>query len=202
MDVLGFAFAVLLIELTPGPNMGWLAALAAVEGRKAGLSAVAGVAVGLLLNGILAALGLASLLEAVPQVLTALRIAGAAMMIWLAVQAWRDADRIGPVYPSDRNAGRPFVAGALINLFNPKAYLFFVVVVPQFLGGAVLSLGNAIALALISTTIATAIHLAIVLAGSGAHDWLSDPIRTRTVRRIFALLMIAVAASFLLVDLD
>ena len=61
MDIVGFALAVLLIELTPGPNMAWLSGLAATEGRRAGLSAVAGVALGLLVNGVLAALGLCSL---------------------------------------------------------------------------------------------------------------------------------------------
>lgn len=44
MDIIGFALAVLLIELTPGPNMAWLAGLAATEGRRCGLAAVAGVA--------------------------------------------------------------------------------------------------------------------------------------------------------------
>ena len=47
MDLLGFAFAVLLIELTPGPNMGWLVALTLAEGRRSGLAATAGIALGL-----------------------------------------------------------------------------------------------------------------------------------------------------------
>jgi threonine/homoserine/homoserine lactone efflux protein len=195
MDLFGFAFAVLLIELTPGPNMAWLAALAAVEGRRAGLSAVAGVALGLLLNGTFAALGLTSLLAAVPQVWTGLRIAGAALMVWLAVETWR-----GAATPTKQHPRKPFVTGALINLLNPKAYLFFIVVAPQFLGGAALSLTNALLLALVSTGIATVIHLAIVLAGSRAHGWLSDPARTRLVRRIFAVIMLGVAATFLLAD--
>ena len=76
MDILGFALAVLLIELTPGPNMAWLAGLAATEGRRCGLAAVAGVALGLLANGILAALGLAAVLQAAPQLWNILRFAG------------------------------------------------------------------------------------------------------------------------------
>jgi len=48
LDLTGFAAAVLLIELTPGPNMAWLAGLAATEGKRSGLAAVAGVALGLL----------------------------------------------------------------------------------------------------------------------------------------------------------
>jgi threonine/homoserine/homoserine lactone efflux protein len=56
-----FAFAVtaVLIELTPGPNMGYLAVVAASAGRRAGLAATAGVAVGLLGTGIASSLGLA-----------------------------------------------------------------------------------------------------------------------------------------------
>lgn len=202
MDILGFALAVLLIELTPGPNMAWLAGLAAVEGRRAGMAATAGVAIGLLLNGVFAALGLATLLQTMPGLLTGLRLAGAAMMVFLAVETWRSAGQpVLAARASASSAQRPFYTGALINLLNPKAYIFFVVVVPQFLGTAALTLANAVFLALVSTVIATIIHLAIVLAGSKAHAWLSDPARTRVTRRAFALVMLGVAASFLLADL-
>jgi threonine/homoserine/homoserine lactone efflux protein len=192
-NLTGFALAVLLIELTPGPNMAWLAGLAATEGRRSGLSAVAGVALGLLANGILAALGLATMLTAMPALLHGLRIAGAAMMVWLAIEAWRGAEKA----PPPTATRRAFATGALINLLNPKAYLFFVVVAPEFLGGRALGLAEALTLALVSTGIATAIHLAIVLAGSRAQAWLADPARTKWVRRGFAVGMLGVAASFL-----
>lgn len=206
MDLIGFALAVLLIELTPGPNMAWLAGLAATEGARTGRAAVAGVALGLLGNAVLAALGLAALLEAAPGLWAGLRLAGAAMMAWLAFDAWRGTtDGAGPIRPAMARgaaemagARRAFATGALINLLNPKAYLFFVVVAPQFLGGETLGLGNALLLSFVSTAIATLIHCAIVLAGARAQGWLSDPRRTRTVRRIFALIILGVAASFLL----
>lgn len=201
MDILGFALAVLLIELTPGPNMAWLSGLAATEGRRAGLSAVAGVALGLLANGVLAALGLATLLNALPQLASVLRWAGALMMVFLAFEAWRGSTRPTRIAPGQSVNRRSFMTGALINLLNPKAYIFFVVVVPQFLHGAVMSLGNALMLALVSTAIATLIHLALVLAGARAHDWLSDPRRTLWARRGFAIVMLLVAGSFLLADL-
>ncbi|WP_292930941.1 LysE family translocator [Novosphingobium sp. PASSN1] len=193
LDIAGFAAAVLLIELTPGPNMAWLAGLAATEGRRSGLSAVAGIALGLLANGVLAALGLATLLTAMPALLHGLRIAGAAMMVWLAIEAWRGAEKA----PPPTATRRAFTTGALINLLNPKAYMFFVVVAPEFLGGRTLGLAEALTLAFVSTGIATAIHLAIVLAGSHAQAWLADPARTKWVRRGFAVVMLGVAASFL-----
>jgi len=201
VNLVGFALAVLLIELTPGPNMAWLAGLAATEGVRHGLAAVAGVAIGLLANGVLAALGLAALLQAAPEAWIFLRLGGAAMMLWLAIDTWRQADA-APGSTSHIGApARVFAAGALINLLNPKAYIFFVVVAPQFTGGAGLGITSALILALISVTIATSIHLAIVLAGGRAHRWLADPARTRIVRRAFAVVMLGVAASFLLADL-
>ncbi|OYU35256.1 MAG: lysine transporter LysE [Novosphingobium sp. PASSN1] len=173
--------------------MAWLAGLAATEGRRSGLSAVAGIALGLLANGVLAALGLATLLTAMPALLHGLRIAGAAMMVWLAIEAWRGAEKA----PPPTATRRAFTTGALINLLNPKAYMFFVVVAPEFLGGRTLGLAEALTLAFVSTGIATAIHLAIVLAGSHAQAWLADPARTKWVRRGFAVVMLGVAASFL-----
>jgi threonine/homoserine/homoserine lactone efflux protein len=201
LDIIGFALAVLLIELTPGPNMAWLAGLAATEGRRCGLAAVAGVALGLLANGVLAALGLAALLQTAPQLWNILRFAGGAMMLWLAIEAWRGTGDGSRSTRPVRSRGRAFATGALINLLNPKAYIFFLVVAPQFLNGEVLGIRNALILSVVSVVIATSIHLSIVIAGSAAHEWLSDPRRTKIVRRAFAVIMLAVALSFLLTDL-
>lgn len=197
MDLLGFALAVLLIELTPGPNMAWLAGLAATEGRRSGLTAVGGVALGLLANGVLAALGLTTLLTAVPALAQGLRLAGAAMMVGLAIEAWRGAARAASARSAASTARRAFATGALINLLNPKAYLFFVVVAPEFFNGQTPGIGPALIFALVSTAIATAIHIGIVLSGSHTQAWVADPARTKWVRRVFALIMLAVAASFL-----
>lgn len=205
MDLVGFALAVLLIELTPGPNMAWLSGLAATEGRRAGMAAVAGVALGLLVNGVLAALGLATLLQMVPELLRGLQWAGAAMMVFLAVQTWRGSERADGIAVTadlaDTVPRRSFLTGALLNLLNPKAYIFFVVVAPEFMNGETLRLSDALVLAVVSAVIATVIHIALVLAGARAHGWLSDPRRTKWARRGFALVMLAVAASFVMADL-
>ncbi|WP_422059317.1 LysE family translocator [Sphingopyxis sp.] len=200
MDILGFSLAVLLIELTPGPNMAWLAGLAATEGRRNGLAAVWGVALGLTVNGILAALGLAVVLQAAPQLWTGMRFAGAAMMLWLAAETWRGTGAVRPSISAIASPRRAFTTGTLINLLNPKAYIFFVAIAPQFMAGEPLGPRNALLLLSISVTIATAIHLAIVVAGSKAHGWLSSPVRTIVVRRIFAVIMLGVAVSFLASD--
>ena len=60
---LSFLLTCLIIEATPGPNMAYLAVLSATHGRKAGFAATAGIALGLLLVGIAAAFGVASLIS-------------------------------------------------------------------------------------------------------------------------------------------
>lgn len=200
MDIIGFALAVLVIELTPGPNMAWLSGLAATEGKRAGLAAVTGIALGLLVNGMLAALGLAALLQVAPWLWSALQWTGAVMMTFLAFETWRGARADHPPRPVQQTMRRAFVTGALINLLNPKAYIFFVAVAPRFLRGETLSLGNAVLLAVISASIATLIHLAIVATGARAQGWLADPRRAGIARRGFAVVMLAVAVSFVLAD--
>lgn len=187
-----FAIAVLVIELTPGPNMAWLAALSLAEGRRAGWVATAGIGIGLALNAMLAALGLVELLSVRPGLQSGLRWAGVALMLWLAWQAWREADMVAKA-TEPRGAGRHFVSGLLVNLFNPKALLFFVVVVPPFLGGAAPSIPQAMGFAAISVGLATAVHLAIVAGGARTHGLISDPRRMQKVRRVMALIMLGVA---------
>lgn len=201
LDWAGFALAVLLIELTPGPNMAWLAGLSATEGRRAGLAATFGTTVGLALNAILAAAGLAALITHAPIVLTFLRWVGAAMMLGLAWAAWRSAETSAASLPTGaHHTRRYFAAGLAINLLNPKAFLFYVVVAPQFVTGGTLEFRHALIFSAISVTIATVVHLAIIFAGSRAHNWAADPARWHTVRRIMAAVMVGVALWFVLAN--
>lgn len=122
------------------------------------------------------------------------------MMVWLAVEAWRGAEAPANTAERPKSSSSAFATGALINLLNPKAYIFFLVIAPQFLGG-VLSLKGALTLSVISASIATAIHVGIVAIAGKAHQWLVNPGPIKIVRRGFALIMLGVAASFLLADL-
>ena len=191
-SLLGFALAVLVIEVTPGPNMAWLAVLSASEGRRSGLSAAAGIALGLLVIGAAAGLGLAALITAAPALYEVLRWGGAIFLIYLAWEGWREA---GESSPARTSAGdlKHFSRGFLINALNPKAALFYVAVLPEFM----VSSGNlplqAALLTLLSVMIATAVHVAIVLAAAPAHRLIEDPDRMRIIRRTLSLLLVAIA---------
>lgn len=200
-DFVGFVLAVLLLEVTPGPNMAWLAGISAIEGRLVGLAAVVGIAIGLSVNSLLGALGVGALIMADPVWQTALRAVGAAAMGWLAVSTWREAG--APLKARERRSSgmaAAFAVGVMVNLINPKSVLFFVAVVPPFLHGRMASLPLAMALAAVSVGIATVIHLGIVAAASRGQDWLARSGYVRRLQRAMAVLM-AGLAGWLVVSL-
>src|ERR1700756_5134597 len=90
-SLLAFALTATIIELTPGPNMGYLAVLAASAGRRAGFAATAGVAAGLLGAGIASSLRLAAIVAASNLIYEMLRWGGLFYLLWLAWEGWRDA---------------------------------------------------------------------------------------------------------------
>ncbi len=186
-----FALTSLLVELTPGPNMAWLAILAAVEGRRRGLAAVAGVALGLAVVGLAAAGGVAAIVAASPPLYQALRWGGAAFLLYLAWDGWRTA--AGPDgEPGATSAAVAFRRGLITNLLNPKAAVFYVAVMPEFLADGAGG-GAALVLAGIYVAVATAVHAGIVVAAGTARALLEDPVRERVARRVFAVLLAAVA---------
>ncbi len=186
-----FAVASLLIELTPGPNMVWLAIVAASDGRRMGFAAVAGVALGLAIIGLAAALGLAAVIAASPLAYGSLRWAGVAYLLWLAWDAWRAAD--DPPDAIDRMTPvTAFRRGLVTNLLNPKAFVFYVTVLPGFLT-VTSGLQGTLGLTAIYVGMATAVH-AVIVAGAGtARDWLQAPGRAVVVRRGLALALVGVA---------
>lgn len=197
MDLIGFAIAVLLIELTPGPNMGWLVALTLSEGRKSGYAAITGIALGLAGNAILSVLAASFLLRQSAVLSQVISVAGAAMMAYLAWQAWRDAGESSTTAAPAGSPHRNFLAGFAINILNPKATLFFITVMPQFVAGGRPTYTQGLTMAAISVGIATLIHLGLVAGAEQMRPVLVSGGRARIVRRALATGMLGVAAWFL-----
>jgi threonine/homoserine/homoserine lactone efflux protein len=131
--LLAFAITCLVIELTPGPNMAYLAVLSAREGRRAGFAATLGVALGLLIVGLAAALGLTAAITSSRLLYEGLRWAGVIYLLWLAWEGWRAENETSPgkavVDPAD---SKFFLRGLITNLLNPKAGIFYIAVLPTF----------------------------------------------------------------------
>jgi threonine/homoserine/homoserine lactone efflux protein len=190
--------ASLLIELTPGPNMAYLAVLSAAQGRSAGFAATAGVALGLLVVGVAAALGLAALIARSDLLYTILRWGGVVYLLWLAWDGWRNAHETSPAHLTDTSARRThFARGLITNLMNPKAFVFYVAVLPTFLDPGRPLAQQAVALSLIYVTIATIIHIGIVLLADRARPLLEgDHARSVRIRRALSLAVALIALWF------
>ena len=192
-----FLLAVALVELTPGPNMGYLAVLSASRGRAAGFSAVLGVTAGLAVYMIAAAVGLTEALLLYPALLQALRWAGVAYILYLAWAAWRGASETSPGRHWRIEDGRYVWRGFLTNVLNPKAAVFYVMLLPGFFADDRASpLVQSLVLGGVHLVIAFLIHGAIVLLGARAgrfFDGPTDPAKGRRIRRGFALALAGVA---------
>ena len=168
--ILPFLLAVALIELTPGPNMGWLALVSLGRGRWAGFAAVAGVTVGLAVWMLAAAFGLTQVLLIWPPLFQIIRWAGVVFLLWLAWEAWRgESDPAATDGPDHRTMRGLFLRGMTGNLLNPKAAVFYVALLPTFMRPDHGSpLVQALSLGGLHLAVAVAIHSLIVLGAASA----------------------------------
>jgi threonine/homoserine/homoserine lactone efflux protein len=134
MSLAPFFAAALALNLAPGPDMTYVAARSLAQGRRAGIISALGIAVGCLFHIAAAAFGIAVLLRAVPQAYTAVRLVGAAYLLYLGMMMiWRAGRGDGdvPIAPASELA--IFRQGVVTNILNPKVALFFVAFLPQFI---------------------------------------------------------------------
>jgi threonine/homoserine/homoserine lactone efflux protein len=157
----------LALNLTPGPDMLYVAARGASEGRSAGIVSALGIGVGTLVHVTLVAGGLAALLAAVPVAYVVLRLAGAAYLIHLGMHALRGGPHASRAPLAPAPLGAIFRQGVVTNVLNPKVALFFLAFLPQFVdpsrGDPALQV---VALGLLFDVSGTVVNLAVALASS------------------------------------
>jgi threonine/homoserine/homoserine lactone efflux protein len=173
-NLLLFLGAALALNLTPGPDMLYVAARGSSEGRAGGVVSALGIAAGCLVHIAALALGLSALLEQVPVAYDAVRLGGAAYLIWLGARAlWRPSP-LGTVGKCEQAPlGQIFRQGIVTNVLNPKVALFFLAFLPQFVNpGRGSAVGQLLFLGLLFNTSGTLVNLAVALAASRVTDWL------------------------------
>jgi threonine/homoserine/homoserine lactone efflux protein len=133
--MLGIALVELGLVIVPGPNMIYLVSRSIAQGRRAGLISLAGVGIGFLVYLLAASVGLATLFALVPEIYVALKLAGAAYLLWLAWNALRPGG--SSVFATQElEPDRPrklFGMGLLTCLLNPKIAILYISLLPQFL---------------------------------------------------------------------
>jgi threonine/homoserine/homoserine lactone efflux protein len=131
-NLLLFLVTSVAITVAPGPDNLQVLARGVSQGRAAGLVAACGFASGLVFHTTLAALGIAAVLRASPVAFEAIKLAGAAYLIWIGIKALRSP---GVALSNGRMPQPLFVVfrqSVIGNVLNPKVTLFFMVFLPQF----------------------------------------------------------------------
>jgi threonine/homoserine/homoserine lactone efflux protein len=129
-----FLLAAVTVLLIPGPAVLYIVGQSIDRGRRAGLASVLGVHTGTLVHITAAAVGISSLLVASATAFSIVKYAGAAYLILLGVrrlltkQERREDETRGPA-----DLRRHFRQGIVVNVLNPKAALFFLAFLPQFI---------------------------------------------------------------------
>ena len=197
-ELLPFILSSFLLELTPGPNMGLVVLIAINNGRKSGFWTIFGIATGLLIIGTLAAFGFARLVETYPQIYEVLRWAGALYLAYLALDLYLTKNSITDEKLGANTSFEFFRRGLITNLLNPKAAIFFLIALPQFLPARIAQnprqeLILSLELLAIYVAIATIIHTGLVLLGARLRPFLDyEKLRGRT-QKIMAIALLGVA---------
>jgi threonine/homoserine/homoserine lactone efflux protein len=130
--VIAFLLVAVVVVVSPGPDFALTVRNTLARGRGAGVGTAAGVVTGQLVWEAATVAGLAALLIASRPAFLALRLIGAAYLIWLGVEALRAAYLGASLREQRAHGTKPFVQGLASNLGNPKMAVFFTSLLPQF----------------------------------------------------------------------
>lgn len=185
-DIALFIVALSMILLVPGPDMILLLQTGARHGRSKALATALGLAIARGCHVALAALGLAALFRVSPWTFEAVRVVGAAYLLWLGLKMFKPGALSGAAPGSTGEASitwrTAMLRGVLTNLLNPKALLFCSVLLPQFIdphAGSVA--GQFVELGVILLLIGLTFDSVYAMAGGWIGGWLA---RSQTAQRV------------------
>jgi threonine/homoserine/homoserine lactone efflux protein len=200
-----FLLACLVLAALPGPATALFIHRTVRDGRRAGLAAVAGNEIGLFFWLIAGGAGLSALLAANRMLFDLMHVVGAAVLMVIGIQAWRGAGRserdsapdrrppargVGP-----RGAGSAFRASLVSIAANPKAAVFAISFLPQFLPRHGSLLPTLLVLAVIQVGLDTAYCIGIVLAAARAGQLLRRARVRRRLERGLALVLLGLGCE-------
>lgn len=203
--LLAFAAATAVFTLTPGPAMLYAAARTMAGGRRAGLMAALGIHTGGYFHVFTAAAGLSIIFHAVPILYAALKLAGAGYLIWLGIVMIRRKTElaVGAADAPPKSAGRAFGESVVVEVLNPKAAMFYLAFLPQFVDASA-SFPVWLQLLLLGITVNIAFSLAdlaaVALAGTLTSSLRRSSRARRIVQRIGGSVLIVLGAQLALRD--
>jgi threonine/homoserine/homoserine lactone efflux protein len=190
-DLAAFLGVSAIVIMTPGPDTALTIRNTLLGGRRAGVLTAAGVSTGQATWTLSAAIGIAALLAASEPAFLAVKLLGAAYLIWLGLQAIAHSLGSGLALPHGRFNARPdpnyFRQGLISNLGNPKMAVFFPSLLPQF--GT--SFSTLLALGLVFCTMTFVWLTAYAFAVARAGDFLRRPAIRRAVEAVTGAVLVA-----------
>jgi len=202
-----YVAAALLLAITPGPGIFYVAARSLAGGRAEGIASSFGTALGGLVHVVAGALGVSALVLASAELFTALKLFGAAYLVWLGLRTIMDARRsAGPdnlaegISAPAMGMRRAFREGVVVEALNPKTAAFFLAFIPQFLdpSAGVVALPF-ILLGCISVALNTLADIVVALGASRIREGAATrPGLIRRLREISGASMIALGAGLAL----
>ena len=189
------ATAVVLI-LTPGQDTFFILGRSIASGRPAGIAAALGVSAGTIVHTCAAALGLSALLATSPYAFMAVKLAGAAYLLYIGVRALATrANGLPGAEAANDGDGRrsAFRQGIVTNLLNPKVALFFLALMPQFISaGSTNKVGAFLALGLSFVTLGLAWCTTLAIAAAHLRKaFLRRPSLASWMNRVAGVMFIA-----------
>lgn len=177
-----FLLITAVLIVAPGPIVTLVISTGATQGVRAALTTVAGTTVGNVLLLATIAIGLNWVVAHAALMFEVLRWVGAAYLVWLGIQAWRNAGRSGEALKD--TGRRRFLRGLVVALSNPKTIVFFTAFLPQFLDPA-LPAGPQLAAMCAASALMAGITDSVwaITAGLG-RAWLMKPSRAKLLGRL------------------
>jgi threonine/homoserine/homoserine lactone efflux protein len=199
-QVLGFAVACFIIIGIPGPSVLFVIGRALAHGRRTALASVVGNVAGVQVVALSVALGVGTLVQRSELVFTLVKLAGAAYLVWLGVQAIRHRRSLAAameVAAAPRSTWKAITEGFTVGVANPKAYILYGAVLPQFANPAAGHLTlQMLILSLVSLPIGLISDGTWGLAASGVRSWFArSPQRLELVGGIGGLAIIGLGVT-------
>jgi threonine/homoserine/homoserine lactone efflux protein len=199
-QLLGFTLASMVLIVIPGPGVLFVVGRALSHGRRTALATACGHAAGNYVVAACVAVGLGALLQRSVTVFVVVKVVGAAYLVWLGVQAIRHRKSLADAFAAaaePRQGWRALRDGVVVGITNPKSYILFGAVLPQFVNrGAGHVAGQMLVLALVSVLIGAVSDCGWGFAASAVRNWFaSSPRRFALVGGAGGLAMIGVGVT-------
>jgi len=199
-QLLGFTVTCLIVIAIPGPSVLFVVGRALAHGRRTALASVVGNVVGIQVVAVSVALGVGALVQQSAAVFTLVKLLGAGYLAWLGIQAIRHRHSLGAALDmavEPRGDRRAASEGFLVGITNPKAYILFAAVLPQFANQAAGHVPvQLLLLSLVSLPIGLICDSAWGLAASGVRAWFArSPRRLALVGGLGGLAMIGLGLT-------